>query len=236
MLLLVAEDRLLRLASVPDGPLEAVELMPGANDPDGDVEVPTELGTEPVANSVLVALLPAVLARLSAVGTLELVALDSAYGWDEVDEFSSGLAELGYPEDVPETGVGRIGPEDTDDCDVGVENDVEVLAPEELFGTVSITGAVENRELSDCAEKLEFAENGVTVGRMDPELELGLPVDPETGGGRVAGAPALEVVGGPDSVPLELTPDNVYGTEDDEVIVLLEPEDGDTPVRVLLLP
>lgn len=143
LLLLVADDMLLRLATVPIGPLGAVELTPGTKDPEGEMEPPAEVGTEPVGSSVLVALGPLVLARLSEVGPLELVALDNAYGWDEVNEPDPGLVELVYPADVPEEGAEKVRPDAIDVCDVCVENDVQVLAPD-VFGTVSIPGAVES--------------------------------------------------------------------------------------------
>jgi hypothetical protein len=77
--LLVDKGTLVRLPpSVPVKPLEVVVLAPEVKEEDGEVEPPAEEIIEPVGNSVLVALGWLVLARLGAVGPLELVMLDSA--------------------------------------------------------------------------------------------------------------------------------------------------------------
>lgn len=159
---------------------------------------------------------------LSAVGPLGLVVLDNVYGGEE-DELDTGLAEVGYPDDVPETGVDMVRPEEMDERDRDVAVEVQVLGPEE-FGTVSIPGPLGTGEDREGAAKLELVKKGVTVDGRDDELlggegdaegvkvalvngpfvdidadgvvrsELSLPADPDIVGGEIVGVASLVIV------------------------------------------
>ena len=80
LLLLKGRGALVRLPNVPFELLGAVEFMPGAGVPDGEMELPADEGAGPIGDSVpdVETLGWLVLAMLGAVGPLELVELDSA--------------------------------------------------------------------------------------------------------------------------------------------------------------
>lgn len=169
---LVTEGMLV-IPGVPAEPLEIAELLPGAIVPEEYVELLAKVELKLVGNSVLVTL-RLVLARLGAVGPLGIVELDSAYGAEEVDELSSGPAEVGYSDDVPEDGVDTVTPEGMVIGGKGVPIENEVAGPEE-FGTVSIPGPLGTGELEGIGE-LELVKKGVIVDGYDAVLFKGEPV------------------------------------------------------------